>query len=82
MSGAIAVEELLRKIAAELSRNRAHLNAKRHIEDDSGCPIDRVAFIMAIEAEFGIEIPDDEARRINTLDDALRCVQARQQGVS
>ena len=34
-----------------------------------------VEFVMEIEEEFGVAIPDDEAERIRTLADAIRFIQ-------
>jgi acyl carrier protein len=40
--------------------------------DDLGADsLDTVELIMALEEEFGIEIPDDEAEKISTVGDAV-----------
>jgi acyl carrier protein len=36
--------------------------------------LDIVELIMAFEEEFNIEIPDDEAEKIKTVDDAIKYV--------
>ena len=38
--------------------------------------LDIVELIMAFEEEFNIEIPDDEAEKIKTVDDAVKYVEA------
>lgn len=38
--------------------------------------LDIVELIMAFEEEFNIEIPDDEAEKIKTVDDAIKYVEA------
>ena len=37
--------------------------------------LDIVELIMAFEEEFNIEIPDDEAEKIKTVDDAIKYVE-------
>lgn len=38
--------------------------------------LDIVELIMAFEEEFNIEIPDDEAEKIKTVDDAIKYIEA------
>lgn len=42
------------------------------LESDS---LDIVEFIMAVEEEFGIEIPDEDAEKISTVRDAVEYIQ-------
>jgi acyl carrier protein len=37
--------------------------------------LDIVELIMAFEEEFNIEIPDDEAEKIKTVDDAIKYIE-------
>ncbi|BBU60676.1 acyl carrier protein [Methylosinus sp. C49] len=40
--------------------------------DDLGADsLDTVELVMAFEEEFGVEIPDEEAEKINTVGDAI-----------
>lgn len=41
------------------------------VEDLNADSLDIVELIMAIEEEFGIEIPDEDASRITTVGDAV-----------
>jgi acyl carrier protein len=41
------------------------------IEDLGADSLDIVELIMALEEEFGLEIPDDEAEKISTVSDAV-----------
>ena len=45
------------------------------IKDLSADSLDAVEIIMAIEDEFGIEIPDDEAEKISTVADLVNYVE-------
>ncbi len=42
--------------------------------------LDIVELIMALEEEFGIEIPDDDAEKIRTVGDAIRYIEATRSG--
>ncbi|MGL5956681.1 MAG: acyl carrier protein [Brevinema sp.] len=41
------------------------------IEDLGADSLDIVDFVMALEEEFGIDIPDEEAQKIKTVKDAV-----------
>ena len=46
--------------------------------DDLGADsLDVVELVMAIEEEFGIEVPDSDAENIRTLGDILSYIEAR-----
>ncbi len=45
------------------------------MKDLSADSLDAVEIIMAIEDEFGIEIPDEEAENIQTVGDLVRYVE-------
>ena len=47
-------------------------NLMKDLEADS---LDAVEIIMAIEDEYGIEIPDEEAEKIQTVGDLVRYVE-------
>ena len=38
--------------------------------------LDIVALVMAVEEEFGVEIPDDAAEKITTVNDAIAYIEA------
>jgi len=42
------------------------------VEDLGADSLDTVELVMAFEEEFGIEIPDEEAERLQTVGDAIR----------
>ena len=41
------------------------------VEDLGADSLDSVEIVMALEDEFGIEIPDEDAEKMNTIDDIL-----------
>ncbi len=44
------------------------------IEDLGADSLDIVELIMALEEEFGLEIPDDEAEKISNVNDAVEYI--------
>ncbi|MDD2580134.1 MAG: acyl carrier protein [Clostridia bacterium] len=46
------------------------------IDDLNADSLDIVELVMAMEQEFGISIPDDEAERIKTVGDAVAFIKA------
>lgn len=47
--------------------------------DDLGADsLDVVELVMAIEEEFGVEIPDDDAEKIRTVAEAIRYIERAQ----
>ena len=46
--------------------------------DDLGADsLDTVELVMALEEEFGIEIPDEDAEKIQTVGDAIRYIETK-----
>ncbi len=50
------------------------------VEDLGADSLDIVELIMALEEEFGIEIPDDKAEAIKTVQSAVDYIDAYKQG--
>jgi acyl carrier protein len=48
------------------------------IEDLGADSLDIVELIMALEEEFNVEIPDEDAEKIQTVDDVIKYVQSKQ----
>ena len=47
----------------------------RFIDDLEMDSLDVVQVVMAIEAQFGIEVPDDAAEHMTTVSDAVKAIQ-------
>ena len=50
------------------------------LDDLGGDSLDVVELVMALEDEFGITIPDEDAEKIDTVQDAIRYVGAAKPG--
>ena len=47
------------------------------IEDLGADSLDTVELVMALEEEFGIEIPDEDAEKMTTVGDAVRYIEQK-----
>ena len=67
------IAERVKKIVIEhLGVEAAQVNEGAKFIDDLGADsLDTVELVMAFEEEFGIEIPDDAAEKIRTVQDAI-----------
>ena len=74
------IEQRVRKIIAEhLGVNEAEIKNESSFVDDLGADsLDTVELVMALEEEFETEIPDEEAEKITTVQEAINFVQSRQ----
>jgi acyl carrier protein len=52
-------------------------NAANFVDDLGADSLDTVELVMALEEEFGIEIPDEEAEKIATVQDATGYITSR-----
>jgi len=75
----MSVLERLKKIVIEqLGVDEEQVKPEASITDDLGADsLDRVELVMAIEQEFDIEISDEDAEKIATIQDAVDYVQKR-----
>ncbi len=72
------VEERVKKIVVEqLSVKAEEVSNEASFVDDLGADsLDTVELVMALEEEFECEIPDDEAEKITTVQQAIDFVKA------
>ena len=70
---ATSIEERVKKIVAEqLGVNVADINNDASFVDDLGADsLDTVELVMALEEEFDTEIPDEQAEKITTIQEAV-----------
>lgn len=67
------VEQRIKKIVAEqLGVNEAEIKNESSFVDDLGADsLDTVELVMALEEEFECEIPDEQAEKIHTVQQAM-----------
>ena len=67
------IEQRVKKIVAEqLGVNEADIKTESSFVDDLGADsLDTVELVMALEEEFECEIPDDEAEKITSVQQAI-----------
>ncbi|CAI8029288.1 Acyl carrier protein [Geodia barretti] len=65
-------ERLIEIIAKQLGVEEDNVTADASFMEDLGADsLDTVELVMALEEEFDIEIPDSDAEKIQTVQDAL-----------
>ncbi|MBB4210274.1 acyl carrier protein [Rhodothalassium salexigens] len=71
------ISDRVKKIVIEhLGVEDAKVTEEASFIDDLGADsLDTVELVMAFEEEFGIEIPDDAAEKIQTVKDAISYIQ-------
>ena len=71
------VEQRVKKIVAEqLGVNEAEIKNESSFVDDLGADsLDTVELVMRFEEEFGIEIPDEDAEKIQSVRDAYNYIE-------
>lgn len=76
------VSERIKKIVIEhlgVDEDKVTDNAS-FIDDLGADSLDTVELVMAFEEEFGVEIPDDAAEKIQTVKDAISFISANAGG--
>jgi acyl carrier protein len=74
-----SVEEKVKNIIVEqLGVDAEEVKAEAHFVDDLGADsLDVVELVMALEEEFGLEIPDEDAEKITTVKQAIEYIEAK-----
>jgi acyl carrier protein len=77
----MAVEEKVKDIIAEqLGVKKEEIKAESSFVDDLGADsLDTVEVVMALEEEFGIEIPDEDAEKITTVGEVVKYIDEKVQ---
>lgn len=77
----LSVEEKVKQIVVNQLgvEETAVIGKAKFIEDLGADSLDIVELVMAMEEAFGIDIPDDEAENIKTVDDAVSFVKKMDQ---
>jgi len=71
------IEEKVKEIIAEqLGVKKEEIRPESSFVDDLGADsLDTVEIVMALEEEFGIEIPDEDAEKITTVGEAIQYIE-------
>mgnify|MGYP001123090070 CR=1 FL=1 len=64
-------EIIARRMKRDVSELRGDMNLKKDLGADS---IDTVEIVFEIEELYGVDVPDDLAETINTIDDAIAVI--------
>ncbi|RVU03969.1 acyl carrier protein [Novosphingobium umbonatum] len=74
----MSIQEQVKKIVVEhLGVEEDKVVPEASFIDDLGADsLDIVELVMAFEEEFGVEIPDDAAEKIATVNDAIAFIEA------
>jgi acyl carrier protein len=77
----MAAEEKIKAIIAEqLGVKPEEVTPSASFIDDLGADsLDTVELVMALEEEFGIEIPDEDAEKMTTVGDAVKYIEEKVQ---
>lgn len=75
----MSVEAKVRDIIVEqLGVNPDQVSTDASFVDDLGADsLDTVELVMALEEEFGLEIPDEEAEKITKVSDAINYIESK-----
>ena len=74
-----SVEEKVKSIIVDqLGVNETEVTGSASFVDDLGADsLDIIELVMAFEEAFGIEIPDEDAEKIKTVQDAIQYVESQ-----
>ncbi|MBL7071338.1 MAG: acyl carrier protein [Candidatus Omnitrophica bacterium] len=75
----MAVQEKIKEIIAEqLGVKKEEVTEEAKFIDDLGADsLDTVELVMALEEEFGIEIPDEDAEKMVTVGEAIKYIEQK-----
>ncbi len=74
------LEKVKMIIVEQLSAEESEVTPDASFIEDLGADsLDIVELIMALEEEFGVEIPDEDAEKISTVGDAVKYIQEHAQ---
>ena len=74
----VSQDKVRQIIADQLGVKKEEVTDSAKFVDDLGADsLDTVELVMALEEEFGIEIPDEEAEKLATVGDALKYIEEK-----
>ena len=73
------LEKIKNIVAEQLDVAEEEIVPEANFVDDLGADsLDLTELIMAMEDEFGLEIDDEEAQNLRTVNDAIKYIESRQ----
>ena len=70
-------EKVKKTIVEQLGVEESEVTMDASITDDLGADsLDQVELVMALETEFNLDIPDEEAEKIKTVGDAVKYIES------
>ena len=80
--GGVGMEALSERVNSivtdQLGVDKESLSPEANLLDDLGADsLDVVELVMALEEEFGIEVPDDDVENMRTIRDIVQYIEAR-----
>jgi len=70
-----AFERVKKVTISQLNVNSEEVNMEASFTKDLGADsLDQVELVMALEEEFGMEIPDEDAEKITTVGEAVKFI--------
>ncbi len=74
----VSQDKVKQIIADQLGVKKEEVVESAKFVDDLGADsLDTVELVMALEEEFGVEIPDEDAEKLATVGDALRYIEEK-----
>ena len=73
---AVDTDKVRQIVADQLGVDVDEVTSEASFVDDLGADsLDTVELVMALEEEFGLEIPDEDAEKISTVGDAIKYIE-------
>ena len=71
-------EEIRETICEQLKAKPEEIKLETSFIDDLGADsLDSIELVMALEERFNIEIPDEDAEKMNTVEDVVKYIAAK-----
>ena len=75
---AISADRIKTIIAEQLGVKKEEVTDSASFVDDLGADsLDTVELVMALEEEFGMEIPDEDAEKLKTVGEAIKYIEEK-----
>ncbi len=73
---AVDLDKVKKIISEQLGVDASEITPESHFIDDLGADsLDTVELVMQLEEEYGLEIPDEDAEKIQTVGDVVKYIE-------